>query len=282
MPPPPEAPKQLRRQQLAFAAHLRDPAGAPAPAGIEERRLAVYRDLFYRNIESLLAGNFPVLRRLLADADWHRLVRAFYREHRATTPLFPEIGREFMRYVEARQQRGDADPAIDLPFLMELVHYEWVELALALDESDIESIAHVRDGDLLDAVPVPSPLAWPLAYRWPVHRLSPEFQPTAPPPAPTFLLVVRDRADAVRFKEIGAAAYQLVQRVHANRERTGRELLEAMAAEAGQDPARFVDEGAGLLDQLRERDAILGTRASVPATARSPRRDDDDPVKARR
>lgn len=261
MPPPPEASARLRRQQLAFAAHLRDPAGTPAPEGIEDRRLAIYRDLFYRNIESLLAGNFPVLRRLLVDADWHRLVRAFYREHRATTPLFPEIGREFMRYVEARQQRGDADPAIDLPFLLELVHYEWVELALSLDESDPGAIAHDRGGDLLEGVPVPSPLAWPLAYRWPVHRLSPQFQPLEPPPAPTFLLVVRDRSETVRFKEIGAAAFQLMQRLHANDGRSGRGVLEAMASEAGQDPARFVAEGAGLLQQLRDRDAILGTRA---------------------
>lgn len=259
MPHPPEAPERLRRQQLAFAAHLRDPAAAPAPEGIEERRLAIYRDLFFRNIASLLAGNFPVLRSILAEADWERLVRAFYREHRAQTPLFAQIGREFLRYIESRQQRGATDAAIDLPFVLELVHYEWVELALALDGTHLEQVAHRPDGDLLEGTPVVSPLAWPLAYRWPVHRIAPAFMPAVAPADPTFLLVVRDRSDRVRFKQIDAAGFQLLQRLHANPQRlSGRDVLAQMAAESGQDAAAFIASGAALLQQLHAREAILG------------------------
>ena len=259
MPHPPEAPARLRRQQEAFAAHLRDPATAPAPAGVEERRLAVYRDLFQRNIEALLASNFPVLRKLLADAAWQRLVRDFYRTHRAQTPLFPEIGREFLRYLETRAQ-ARRDPQVDHPFLLELAHYEWVELALSLHEADLAAVAHRPDGDLLDGVPVASPLAWPLAYRWPVQRIGPEYVPTEEPPHPTFLLVVRDRAGKVRFKQTGAVAFQLMQRLHANADLSGRAVLAAMAADAGQDLDRFVADGATLLQQLRNREAILGAR----------------------
>ena len=40
----------LREQQLQFANHLRNPDRFPAPQGIEERRLLVYRDLFFNNI----------------------------------------------------------------------------------------------------------------------------------------------------------------------------------------------------------------------------------------
>ena len=59
----PEAavPATLRAQQDALAAHLRDPAGAPAPVGLDERRLAVYRALLFNNIAGLLAANVPVL-----------------------------------------------------------------------------------------------------------------------------------------------------------------------------------------------------------------------------
>ena len=250
---------RLRDQQYAFAAHLRDPERAPAPAGIEDRRMAIYRDLFYRNVEGLLAGNFPVLRRILADTDWHRLVRAFYREHRARTPLFPEIGREFLRYLEARQQRSECDAALDLPFVVELAHYEWVELALSLDDTELADIPQDRDGDLLAGVPLPSPLAWPLAYRWPVHRLAPSFQPAEPPAQPTFLLVVRDRSDAVRFKEINPLTFQLLQRLHANDGLTGGALLAGWAEELGQPREAFVRNGATVLAQLRSGDAILGT-----------------------
>ena len=257
----PEAPPRLRGQQLAFAAHLRDPDTASAPDGIEDRRMAVYRELFYNNVESLLAGNFPVIRSVLDDAGWHRLVRAFYREHRAHTPLFPEIGREFLRYLEARQARGVEDAAIDLPFLPELAHYEWVELALSLDDTELAEVAHEPGGDLLAGVPVPSPLAWPLAYRWPVHRLAPGSLPQTVPDTPTFLLVLRDRGDQVRFKEITAATFQLLQRLHGNQAGlAGRALLEAMAAEARQPVEGFVAAGARVLQQLRASDALLGTR----------------------
>ena len=58
----------FQKLQYAFAAHLRDPAAHPAPAGIEDRRLQIYRELFYNNVEGLLASNFPVIRRVLGDA----------------------------------------------------------------------------------------------------------------------------------------------------------------------------------------------------------------------
>jgi uncharacterized protein len=262
MRPLPEAPARLKAQQFGFAAHLRDPQHAPAPEGLEDRRLQVYRELFYNNIEGLLTSNFPVIRQLLGDARWHALVRDFYREHRCHTPLFPELGKELLRYLELRQGTDRGDP----PFLLELAHYEWIELALALDEQEIVAVPHARDGDLLEAVPVPSPLAWPLAYAWPVQQLRADFQPTQAPPQPTFLLVVRDRADKVQFKAIDALGFQLMQALHENEAGlNGRALLEALAAQLGvPDVPAFVAGGAGLLEQLRARDAVLGTRPADP------------------
>ena len=252
-----EAPARLRAQQYGFAAHLRDPGAAPPPPGIEERRLAVYRELFYNNVEGLLAANFPVMRRLLDEADWHALVRAFYREHRAHTPLFPEVGREFLRYLEARAENALPDPA----WLPQLAHYEWVELALSLDETELDDIACDPDGDLLDGVPVPSPLAWPLAYAWPVQRLAPGAVPATTPSMPTFLLVLRDRSDAIRFKELTPVTFKLLQALHGNDEGlSGRTLLAGMAGTASQPVQPFVAAGAEALQQLRACDAILGSR----------------------
>ena len=134
----PEETGTTRAAQYAFAAHIRDPEHAPAPADVEPRRMAVYTELFYNNIESLLAANFPVIRRLHDDDAWHERVRDFYREHRSRTPLFTEIAREFIRHLERRAESGAGDP----PFLLELAHYEWSELALSLDEpKSMRSIA---------------------------------------------------------------------------------------------------------------------------------------------
>ena len=55
--------------QRAFAAHVRDPEHAPAPPGIEARRMAIYTDLFFNNVESLITANFPVIRTLYDDTE---------------------------------------------------------------------------------------------------------------------------------------------------------------------------------------------------------------------
>lgn len=235
---------RLRAQQFELTRHLRDPSASPAPAGIEDRRLSIYRDLLFNNIASLLSGNFPVIENILGEERWERLVRDFYRDHRCHTPLFAEIAREFQRYLQ------DLD-ALDPPFLLELAHYEWVELALQLSDAvaphDDDAVA-----ELLDHPPRLSPLAWPLAYAWPVHRLGPDFQPAQPPPTPTLLLLRREADGEVRFSELSPLAYRLLQRLEESPQLTAREQLRALAAEAGSDDeAAFLDMGAALLRQMR-------------------------------
>ena len=191
---------RLAEQQLQFAAHLRDPMRVPPPADIEPRRMAVYRELFFANVTGLLAGSFPVTRRILRPDGWNRLVRSFYATHHAQTPYFLELPREFVDWLRARVERPADEPA----FLEELAHYEWVELALAISEEELPAAGGAPVGEALDAPLAVSPLAWVLAYRWPVHRLGPDYRPAEQPAHSTFLVVYRDAADAVQFLEIGA------------------------------------------------------------------------------
>ena len=61
------APEALARLQKSFAAHIRDPQRVAAPEGVEDRRMEIYRDLFFNNIKNFISGNFPVLRTLYED-----------------------------------------------------------------------------------------------------------------------------------------------------------------------------------------------------------------------
>jgi hypothetical protein len=259
---PPEtvpAPGRTHALQYAFTAHVRDPEHRPAPAGIEDRRMAIYRDLVYSNMESFISSNFPVIRSLYNDADWSVFAHDFFREHRCHTPLFPEFAREFLRYLETRQQQDRDDP----PFLLELAHYEWAELALSLEEVEIAGVPHDPAGDPLSDIPVVSPLAWVLGYRYPVQRISSSFRPTEVPPEPTWILLVRGRNDEVRFHEINALSAVLIERLQQNSEQTGLQCLDALLAEhAAGDGGALREAGKGVLVELKEREAILGTRAS--------------------
>ena len=254
----PEAPhgSELRAQLDALAGWIREPSGGTAPPGIGQRRLEVYRELFFNNIANLLGGNFPVLRRIHGDGGWRALVHAFYRDHGSRTPLFTELPREFLRYLETREP----DPAT--PWLRELAHYEWVELALQISQASRDDIAHDPRGDLLAGRPLPSPLAWPLAYAWPVHRIGPGHRPTQPPAEPTLLLLRREADGKVSFHGLSALTFRLLQRLDEAPGLSGREQLVALAAEAqATDVEAFVRDGAAMLAQMHAEGTILGTRA---------------------
>lgn len=249
---------EFQRVQYAFAAHLRDPQRNPAPPGVEDRRMKIYRELFYNNVEGFVAGAFPVLRRLYADAAWHGMIRDYFSRHRAHTPFFHRIAEEFLHYLQDERAPQPEDP----PFLLELAHYEWVELALSVSEAEPDSAGVDPAGDLLDGVPVLSPLAWNLAYRYPVHRISPEFRPTEPDAQPTHIVVYRDRSDKVGFLEINAVTARLLRLIEEHPDRSGRQQLQAIAAELKHPrPEAVIEGGREMLEGLRRRDIILGIRS---------------------
>jgi hypothetical protein len=219
--------------------------------------MKIYRDLFFNNISTLLSGNFPVLRALYADQDWKALIREFYTEHRCRTPLFPELPKEFLRYLQDIRQNHPEDP----PFLLELAHYEWVELAVSLDERELSDTPAEPGGDLLQGVPVLSPLAWPLSYRFPVHRIRPDFRPDQPPEQATHILVYRNRADDVKFMQLNDVSRLLVALMQEKEEATGLELLNEVASMIRHpNPGKVLDAGAQLFEDLRDRDIVLGVR----------------------
>ncbi|MEM1410925.1 MAG: putative DNA-binding domain-containing protein [Pseudomonadota bacterium] len=247
----------LRELQERFTAHIRNPDHNPGPEGVEDRRLAIYRDLFFRNLSNFIAKSFPVVRKLYDDDAWDAFMREFYATHEFHTPLFPEIPREFLQYLQEGRDQRDDDP----PFLLELAHYEWVEIALDLDEQDLDAVPADPDGNLLEGVPVLSPLAWPLAYNYPVHKIRPSFQPEAPSEAPTFLLVYRNRDDEVKFMELNAVTSRVVNLLKEDVGKTGLDVLNAVVAELNHPrPETLLEAGAEVLRDLAERDVILGTQ----------------------
>jgi len=249
---------RFEQLQLALARHLRDPAGVAAPAGLEERRVQIYRELVYNNVSGLLASNFPVIRRLLDGDEWQFLVRRFFVQHGSHTPLFHELGSEFVRFLGEHPEHWSARR----PFMHELAHYEWVELALDLAEGDIQaSAAGTHAGDPIDEVPVASPVAWVLGYRYPVHLIRPDFQPDEAPEQPTWLLIYRNRADRVQFQSLEPLAARLLALVQEAEAKNGRELVLDLAAQIGHpQPEELIEPARSLLLGWMQRDVIVGTR----------------------
>ena len=247
----------FRESQFEMARYLRSPSGEGAPQGIEQRRLDIYRRLVYNNIEGFISGGFPVLRSLYQDTDWHELVRAFVERHRCHSPYFLEISQEFIHFLMHEYQPREVDP----PFITELAHYEWVELAL--DVSEAQPPLAQSAVDVLSAVPMLSPLAWLLSYQYPVHRIGPSFRPAIAGP-PTYLLVYRDRQEKVRFMELNAVSARLVELARDNAGASGAQLLQDLAVETAMEAAMLTEFGASQLAELYEC-SVLGQAPVAPA-----------------
>ena len=53
------------QSQRDFAARIRRPEAQPLLPGISGERMAIYEELFFNNVASLVGGAFPVLRGVL-------------------------------------------------------------------------------------------------------------------------------------------------------------------------------------------------------------------------
>ncbi len=250
--------RAFQDRQYAFAAHIRDPDGAPAPAGIEDRRIAIYRDLFFNNLRNLLGRTFPVMKKIHSGDRWDHFIRGFMRQHRARTPYFLELPAEFVDYLKNEYQPAPDD----YPFLAELAHYEYIELALSVSTESDDPDTIDADGDLLNEVPVKSALAWLFAYRYPVHKISTGFLPTEALQQPVYIVVYRNREDTVGFLELNPASAELLNAIDINDAgNPGEQLLRDVAGKVGYaDVPAFIQHGLAAMQQMRDLDIIIGTR----------------------
>ena len=243
--------QNFKSTQLAFAAYIRDPQQNPMPVDVAESRMAMYRALFFNNIEGFLSGNFPVLRALLNDEQWLALTQDFYAKHPCHTPYFLQIPAEFLSYLQHERQGED-----DFPFMLELAHYEWVEMALATSEEEV--VTHDKNlNELLNHAIALSPLAWPLAYQYPVHKIGPDFLPLAASAQPTFIVVYRDALDDVNFIEITALTYRMLELIQAQEAILTADCLQQLAVESQHpNPELIISSGLEILKTLAEKTII--------------------------
>lgn len=252
---------EFQKKQFAFAAHIRDPEHVAAPDGVEDRRMAIYRHLFFNNLLNLLSNMFPVLKKLLPDTKWRSLVRQFMQRHRAETPYFLQLPEEFLAFLQNEYELQEDD----FPFLIELAHYEYIELALSISEECNDLTGVDPDGDLLANVPVKSDLTWVYAYQYPVHRISSDYIPTEAAEQPVFLAVYRGIDDKVGFLELNPITASLLELISQNdSQASGEDLLRTLAEQVNYpDVDALIQHGAAALEEMRQLEILTGTQ--VPA-----------------
>lgn len=242
----------FKAKQKEFTQYIRDPNAYAAPTDVKPERIAMYRELIFNNIDGFLASNFPVIRKILDDNCWYELAQDFFSKHTCKTPYFSEIAEEFLDYLENERDQTD-----DFPFLLELAHYEWVEIALSIAKEDIDSPNQTID-DLISCTIKLSPLAWPLVYRYPVQLISPEYLPSETPEQPTCLIAYRDLNDEVKFVEINPITYRMLEIIQDQGQIIASSCLNLIVTESSHpNPEIITAGGLQILKELAEKNVIL-------------------------
>lgn len=267
-------PERLPEKSLAFTQqslcdYLRNPDRTTMPEGLDTRRLGVYRDLVFNNIESFLGSGYPILKTILGEY-WPSLVREFIADYRAQTPYFTQLAKAFFQFLQGRQATGD-EPG----YLLELAHHELQEIELIYRES--ESV-HAIDTVFSDAKLALSSLAEMSQYRYPVHEIGLHFLPDTVPDTPTYLLVYRNAENTIVFMQLSDLAFQVLSLISQHPGSTGgywmRSLVDGMRRPVTLLQKKvFIENGLALLKQLFELGVLYAT--SVTSNPTLPPRHED-------
>lgn len=242
--------------QEAFAARIRNPFDEPVPDNIDPERMGIYEELLFNGMDDILSNAFPIINSIMSEEKWLALVRDFYAHHHSESPIFYEVPAEFVEFLS--EERSNMD---DFPFLAELAHYEWAELAIELAPSEAHTDLEA-DGDLLQCIPVVQDAAVVLGYEYPVHEVGLAFLPGPQDKAATYLIVYRDNDQFVQSMEVDVTTARLVQLLQSG-QYTGHDALELMASERQmENPSTLIEEGADILEQLKEDEVLQGMRAA--------------------
>lgn len=242
-----QPPAELTLFQNAYSRYLRAPHKHDLPQGIPARRSRVYESLLFNNVRGFVDKCFPVARSLVDSEQWLRLSQLFYERWQCRTPIFSQIPYEFAKFLET-----NAPDLAAPPWLPELLHYEWLELEVDLDEAFVGRAHLLAETD--DALRA-NPTLRVQQYRWPVHKISASFLPVEP--APTILCVYRTHELHVRFMEINAVTAMLLQLLQ-QRAETPTTALSALADNLPQiAPEQIQRFGKELIEQLVQANVLI-------------------------
>jgi len=267
-------PKQtpvFQQLQQQLTQHIRDPENSPyfsknaqnlpglGGLPVAQERLNTYAELFYNNVFNFYSQLFPTLYALEGETRFHEICREFMQKHQAQTPLFHEVGQEFIQFLQNEFTPTQADPT----YFLELAHFEWASVAVAIEPLE----GPLNPGNLQFNWQTPyqlSPVAWPLAYQWPVHKIDETSPLDLPlPDLPTTLLIYRDDLDEVQTLALSPILFELITLFMDNHSHTAQTLLEQLAEQTQQPVEKLQGFAEQVLQTLLE-DNLISPYPSQP------------------
>lgn len=238
--------QQLQRQ---FLAHCRNPEQQALPEDFAAQGAAIYVDLLYNKFNDSLERCFPVTHAILGELAWKNLLKNFIAQHPCLSPYYRQIPDEFINYLQTECH------TVPL-YLLELAHFEWLELVLAITEAESVNVNDVDDW--LDCCPVFAPVCQLLRYVYPVQQINVDYQPTEAPEQATYILGFRDSHDRVQFIALNPATARLLDILQATHCTLSVAIKQIANELQHPEPSALFDFGSAILKDLMRQGAIIG------------------------
>jgi uncharacterized protein len=226
----------FKQIQKSLATAIRDPE---IDNDFEQRRIAIYQELIFNNIEGFCANAFPVLKSVTPDKKWAALVRGYMNDFKSDSPFFVDIAEQFLTYLTALSAEtaeiteAATNQSPSQHWRNELAHYEWVELYISLQDGQQKRVDKLElDRQFsTDALVNINQSAWALAYQYPVHTITSENADVIEA-QPTFLVVYQEPTNSeVQFLQTTGLVVHLLNLVEQHEELSVRYLIDVLTNE---------------------------------------------------
>lgn len=243
----------FKQVQQSFIDYIRDPQ-QPVPAGVPLARMQVYRELVFNNLMGFVSNGFPVLKSLYTDEQWQSLVQAFLSQHDCKSPIFIDIAGEFLDFLQFQYVPAATDP----PFMLELAHYEWLELRVATAQQDSRQVAIAKEAISHSKLCLAA-TASVAQYQYPVQQIRPDYRPAAPLANPVFFCLYQDEVGEVGFLQLTPLSAQVLGYLMEQGQGAFAQLTQWLVSRYPQMPTETLIQGClALLEQLAAKGIVKG------------------------
>ncbi|MCL1078278.1 DUF2063 domain-containing protein [Parashewanella spongiae] len=238
--------------QNEFMDYIKDPS-LPLPSSMPLKRMTVYRELFFNNVKGFVSNSFPVLESLYEEDVWVELIQKFFVTHDCHSPIFIEIAQEFLLFLQNEYELTEDDPI----FMLELAHYEWLELVVSVARATRE-LTSITPNDVTEKTLCLSDSTRVAQYSFDVQHISIDYQPTEPLETPEFFCVFLDTDEEVSFLKLTPLSAQVLSYIEQAEKVKFIEItqwLEQMYPQM--EPAAIQQGCLQLLSQMVEKNIVL-------------------------
>lgn len=220
--------------------------------GTKPERLPHYRRLVFNVIKDTLETTYPISYQYLDQAVWEQMVYNFFSNHKCQDPQVWRMPYEFYEFCKSE----DYAKNYNLPFLNDLLYFEWLELELYMME-DILYPEYVESDNWLKERLAVNPEHRIIKLEYPVHIEKP-FD-AAQKKGDYFLLVYREKdSGKIQFANLSVLFAFLTENIILG-EKTLEEIFNDILYIFGINDLKMLrNQAFNFLNDLKNRGFVLG------------------------